>query len=113
MALASAPRPAQPRRIYFDADEMSSAAARDLYDGKWVISSLKGRDSCSIESTSHLTYSDALHVIVAVCQDQPLSMEFFAIKKVLELDLEINELPQELQKKAEEEHRLARLYQFF
>ena len=108
MALASAPRPAKPRRIYFDCDELRSAAARDLYDGDWVIDRLQESD----ESTSHLSYSDALHVIVAVCQNQPLSMEFFAMKKVLELGLEINELPQELQEKAEEEHRLARLYQF-
>ena len=56
-----------------------------------------------------LTYSDALHIIVAVFQNQPLKMEFLAMKKVLELDLKVSptELPRELQVKAEKELRLA------
>ena len=54
-----------------------------------------------------LTYSDALHIIVAVFQNQPLKMEFLAMKKVLELEMEVSpsELPRELQVKAEKELR--------
>lgn len=62
-----------------------------------------------------LTYSDALHIIVAVFQNQPLKMEFLAMKKVLELDLKVSptELPRELQVKAEKELRRAWLDQLF
>ena len=50
-----------------------------------------------------------LHIIVAVFQSQPLKMEFLAMKKVLELDLEVkpSDLPRELQVKAEKEESLA------
>ena len=54
-----------------------------------------------------LTYSDALHIIVAVFQSQPLKMEFLAMKKVLADDLELKELPQGLKLKAEQVDGLA------
>ena len=101
VALASAPRPDQPYRIHFDYDELESAKAKDLYDEHYVVLNLKSGDPDS--STSHLTYSDALHVIVAAFQNQPLSMEFYAMKKVLADDLELKDLPEGLKLKAEKE----------
>ena len=96
MALASAPRPDQPRRIYFEKEYY--AWAKEYYDKGYVVDNLKSRDPDS----PHLAYSDALHVILAVFQNQPLSMEFIAMKKVLADDLELKGLPQGLKLKAEE-----------
>ena len=102
VALACSPAPSH--RIYFEYDEIKSFRARDLYDSFFVISNLKNHDPFFLESISHLTYSDALHVILAVFQNKnkPLSMQFFAMKKVLELNLEVKDLPQELQVKVKE-----------
>ena len=102
VALACSPAPSH--RIYFEYDEIKSFRARDLYDSFFVISNLKNRDPFFLESISHLSYSDALHVILAVFQNKnkPLSMQFFAMKKVLELNLEVKDLPQELQVKVKE-----------
>ena len=100
VALASAPRPDQPHRIHFECDELESGWAKDLYDRKWIVHHLQYGDAESI--LSNLTYSDMLHVIVAIFQNQPLSMEFYAMKRVLADDLELKELPEGLKLKAEE-----------
>ena len=113
VALASAPRPAQPHRIHFECDELESAWAKDLYDRHYVVENLKSGDPDSCESISHLTYSDMLHVIVAIFQNQPLSMEFYAMKRVLADDLELKELPEGLKLKAEKVDGPARLDKFF
>ena len=48
-----------------------------------------------------LSYSDAAHVIVAVFQSSPLKLEHLAMKQVLEHELPLDDLPEELQDKAE------------
>ena len=89
MALASAPRPEQPYKINFGYDEIVSARAADLYDRNYVVDKLKRRDPDS----PHLAFPDALHVILALYQNKPLSMKFIAMKRVLADDLELKELP--------------------
>ena len=104
VALACSPDPYPSFRIYFEYDEIRSRA-RDLYDSRSVVYNLENPDPYFLESISHLTYSDALHVILAIFHNQskPLSLQFFTMKKVLELNLEVKELPQELQVKAKKE----------
>ena len=114
MALASSPRPANSGKIYFANDETRSTRARSLYDSNTVMYNDNFLQPESLEDFG-LTYSDALHIIVAVFQSQPLKMEFLAMKKVLELELEVkpSDLPRELQVKAEKEESLAWLDQLF
>ena len=121
VALACSPRPTatQSPLIYFEEDEILSYRARDLYDSRCVISNLKCRDDDIFShTTSHLTYSNALHVILAVFQNKPLmlSLKLLAMRKVIELDLEVKDLPLQLRDKldlikAGEEDILARLDQ--
>ena len=114
LALACAPRPTLSRFIFFENDETLSYRARDLYDSHWIIDHFECRDEYLSYRIAHLTYSDALHVILAVFQkpQKPLSLKFLAMKKVLKFDMEIKDLPQQLKVQAEEEDRLARLDQF-
>ena len=114
LALACSPRPEHQAKIYFANNETKSARARSLYDSNTVMYNDNFLQPESLDDFG-LTYSDALHIIVAVFQNQPLKMEFLAMKKVLELDMEVSptELPRELQVKAEKERRLAWLDQLF
>ena len=103
MAVASSPRPSENRQLYFENDETKSSEARDRFKSSAVIFTLKDRYPYSSEIISrlNLTYSDALHIIVAVFQSQPLSLEYLSMRKVLELNLEVKDLPEVLQVKAE------------
>ena len=103
MAVASSPRPS--RKLYFEHDENKSDEAKKRYDSGRVIFNFNDLQY-DPESISHLTFCDALHVIVAVFQSKPLTLKFLAMKKVLELDLEVEDLPQQLQVKAGEVDRL-------
>ena len=106
--MASSPRPTC--KVYFEQDELKSDDARDRYDSRSVTFFIQYRDPYYfLENMSHFTYSDSLHIIVAVFQSQPLSLEFLAMKKVLELGLEVKDLPQRLQVKAEKVDRQGRL----
>ena len=106
VALASSPRPTNSGRIYFANDEEKSNRARWLYDRSfWEVNGegiLWNEENYIMEELG-LSYSDVLHMIVAVFQSQPLKMEFLAMKKVLELELEVkpSDIPRELQVKAE------------
>ena len=111
LALACAPRPTLSRFIFFENDETLSYRARDLYDSHWIIDHFECRDEYLSYRIAHLTYSDALHVILAAFQNKPLSLKYYAMKKVLKFDMEIKDLPLQLKVKAEEEDRLARLDQ--
>ena len=84
-------------------DQTKSNEARNRYDRRSVIVHLEDRYTYSSEIISrlNLTYSDALHIILAVFQSQPLSLKYLAMKKVLELNLEVKDLPQILQVKPE------------
>ena len=95
MAVASSPRPADSRKVFFDNDGGISSEARNLYDRRWVIINL------GIKLLSNLPYSEALHIILAGFQSEPLSLKFAAMKKVLVLELEVKDLPEGLQVKAE------------
>ena len=99
MALASAPRPDQPYKINFGYDEIETAFAICLYNRDYVDDSLKSRDIS--QYISHLTFSDALHIILAVFQNQPLSLELYAMKRLLADDVELRELPEGLKLKVE------------
>ena len=95
MAVASSPRPADSRKVFFGNDEDMSSEARNLYDRRWVILNL------GIKCTSNFTYSEALHIILAEFQSEPLSLKYSAMKKVLVEKLEVKDLPEGLQVKAE------------
>ena len=82
-------------RKVFDPNVSMSTKARNLYDRRWVIINL------GIKLLSNLTYSEALHIILAKYQSEPLSLKFAAMKKILVLDLEVKDLPEVLQVKAE------------
>ena len=92
MAVASAPRPSNSRKVFFDDNEALSYEAKKLYDSWDIIWNLED---------SHFTKSDALHIIVAVFQNQPLSLKYLAMKKVLQYDLEVKDLPVVLQVQAD------------
>ena len=116
MALACSPRPTLSRLIFFEEDEILSFRARGLYDSEFVIYRLESQISNDDDKIAHPTYSDALHVILAVFQNEPLSLKLLGMRKVIELDLEVKDLPLQLREKldlikAEEEDRLARLDQ--
>merc|ERR1719219_2366978 len=102
LALACAPRPTLSRLIFFENDETLSSRARDLYHRYSVIDNLRCRDDYFSGTIAHLTYSDALHVILAAFQNKPLSLKYYAMKKVLKFDMEIKDLPLQLKVKAEE-----------
>ena len=95
MALASSPRPADSRKVFFDNDELMSREAKCLYDRGWVISNLDD------DYFSNFTYSEALHIILAGFQSEPLSLKYSAMKKVLVEKLEVKDLPEGLQVNAE------------
>lgn len=98
MAVACSPRPSDSRKVYFDNEESISSMAQARYDSSWVIYQLK---ELPITYFSHFTYPDALHIIMAGFQSEPLSLKYLAMKKVLVLNLEVEDLPQVLQAKAE------------
>ena len=50
--------------------------------------------------SNNLSFSDAAHVIVTVFQSSPLKLEHLAMKKVLEYDLPLSEVPTELEEKS-------------
>ena len=93
MALASSPRPANSRKVFFDNNENMSWRAKCLYDSSWVIFNL--------DIFSNFTYSEALHIILAGFQSEPLSLKYSAMKKVLVEKLEVKDLPEGLQVNAE------------
>ena len=103
VALASSPRPTNSGRIYFANDQEKSYRAWRLYDRIWFEVNAGDLWWWSMVEKLGLSYSDVLHMIVAVVQSQPLKMEFLAMKKVLELELEVkpSDIPRELQVKAE------------
>ena len=88
VALASSPRPTNSRRNYFANDQEKSYRAWRLYDRIWFEVNAGDLWWWSMVEKLGLSYSDVLHMIAAVLQSQPLNMEFLAMKKVLELELE-------------------------
>ena len=107
VALASSPRPEWPRQIYFENDESLSSNVRNLYDSSFITFLIEEGPECI-----DLSFSTVLHIIVALYQSRPLSLEFLAMKKVLELELEVQVLPRELQVKAKKVYILLDLTHF-
>ena len=99
MAVASSPRPTC--KVYFEQDELKSDDARERYDSSTVTFLFQYRDPDYFEYMSHFTYSDSLHIIVTVFQSQPLSLKCLAMKRVLDLNVEVKDLPQDLLFQAE------------
>ena len=94
MALASSPRPADSRKVFLRTKKLKPSA-KCLYDRGWVISNLDD------DYFSNFTYSEALHIILAGFQSEPLSLKYSAMKKVLVEKLEVKGLPEGLQVNAE------------
>ena len=86
-----------PDRIFFDSDESLSSHVMSLYDSE-DIKSWMTWDPLYLKSYS---YSDLLHIILALFQNQPMSLKFLGMKKVFELDLDVKDLPLVLQVNAE------------
>ena len=107
VALASSPRPDRPRQIYFENDESLSSNVRNLYDSSFITFLIEEGPECI-----DLSFSTVLHIIVALYQSRPLSLKFLAMKKVLELELEVQVLPRELQVKAKKVYILLDLTPF-
>ena len=103
MAVACSPRPSDSRKVYFDNEESISSMAQARYDSSWVIDGLEDLPITYFSHFMkfHFTYPDALHIIMAGFQSEPLSLKYLAMKKVLVLNLEVEDLPQVLQAKAE------------
>ena len=72
-----------------------------------TILSLAIQTSLSSFLVPWLTYSEMLHVILALYQNQPLSMEFSAMKRVLTDDLDLKKLPEGFKLKAKQVESLA------
>ena len=100
MALASAPRSSLFDRISFRFEGIGTlhSGPRHLYIRRRVA----GRWTDYLEGFRFkgfgFTYTDMLHFFFGMFQRKPLSLKLLAMKKVLELDLEVKEgaLPQEL-----------------
>jgi len=86
-------------KIYFKSDEIASARARTLFDTNTVMYDESFLDKEFLE-TQGLSFSAAAHVIVAVFQSGPQKLEFLAMKKVLEYEISLIEVPKELQVKS-------------
>jgi len=87
-------------RIYFENDECQAARARNLFDSNTVMYMDNFLEPESLEDHG-LRFSDALHIIAAVFPAQPLKLEHLAMKKTLETKVPLDEIPRELQEKAE------------
>ena len=99
VALASAPRDESGYRIFFESPGSShSRDLEQLYDGDRIKASLKD-DMDSFD----FPYTDALHIIMALFQSQPLSLKFLGMKRVFELELDVKHLPRQLQVTAKKE----------
>ena len=89
--------------IYFENDYFESVRARHLFDSNtWKMNLLYYLEPESLEDNG-LSFSDALHIIAAVFPAQPLKLEHLAMKKTLETKVPLDEIPRELQEKAEKE----------
>eukprot|EP00092_Neocalanus_flemingeri_P002186 GFUD01002326.1.p1 GENE.GFUD01002326.1~~GFUD01002326.1.p1 ORF type:complete len:292 (-),score=86.97 GFUD01002326.1:45-920(-) len=98
VALACSPRNDQ-FKVYFESDESSSAKARTRFDTNTVMYDESLLDKEFLEAEG-LSFSDAAHAIVVVFQSGPQKLEYLAMKKVLEYQIPLEDVPKELQAKA-------------
>ena len=97
VALASAPRPDSRNRIFFESPGSSfSAELENLFNGDRIKSELKDSSRYGFVCRD-FTYTDALHIILALFQSRPLSLKLLGMKRVSELELAVEYLPQHLQ----------------
>merc|ERR1719186_480779 len=80
-------------KVWFDNDGDGNRI-NNLYGWRWV-----PFDKDSLEENG-LGYGDAAHVIVALYQTGPLKLEHLAMKKVLEYQIPLDEVPKEVKVKA-------------
>ena len=97
MILGAAPRPEMPNRIFFESSGQS-LYLESLFNGKRVKRNLR-----FVWGWNSGSYTAALHQILALYQSQPLSVKFLGLKRVFELELDLEQLPQQLQVTAEKE----------
>ena len=96
VALACGPRPALPKRIFFEKFRESEIESTDQYNGSFI------KDNWTwflcIEMYRRSTYTRMLHVFFAVFQSKPLTLKLLAMRKALELKLEVKDgnLPSQL-----------------
>lgn len=84
---------------YFDNNELKSHKATSMFDFRYIEFCMRDVPRW-LKDHRDLTYSDALHIIAAAYQSQPLSLEQMAMKKVLEIQVPLTVLPRTLQEKA-------------
>ena len=101
VTLASAPRPEMPNKIFFKSDSSVFYKVVCLYNVDRIY-----RLFVDLE-LGFFSPSDALHIIVVHHARQPLSLKLLAMAKVLKSDLDVKELPRELQVRAEKDKSLA------
>ena len=104
VALSSSQRSSDVK-IYFENDYEHADRARYLFDSNILIfnkdaSLYLASLELEFELELGLGFSDALHIIAAVFPAQPLKLEHLAMKKTLETEVPLDEIPRELQEKA-------------
>ena len=97
VALASHPQPTLlGKKIYFEQNEDLSANAMVTYDSSTVSYRME-----FLPDYLAYSYSEAVYIILALFQNQPLSLEVLAMKKILQFEMEVKRLPSKLKAKAE------------
>ena len=89
-----------PNKIFFKGDSSVSYKVVCLYDVDRIYFFFEA------PFLGYFTPSDALHIIVVHYARQPLSLKLLAMEKVLKSDLDVKELPWELQVRAEKDKSL-------
>ena len=97
VALACGPRPALPKRIFFEKFREFEIDCTNQYDGILI----KNIWTLFLDIEIHCrrsTYTRMLHIFFAVFQSKPLSLRLLAMRKALELKLEVKDgnLPSQL-----------------
>ena len=88
-------------KIYFEANYYHADRASHLFDSNtWKMNKLDYYLRPRPLEYYGLSFSDVLHIIAAVYPAQPLKLEHLAMKKTLETEVPLDEIPRELQEKA-------------
>ena len=96
VALACGPRPALPKRIFFEKFREFEIDCTNQYDGIFIKNNWTW--FLDLEMYCRSTYTHMLHVFFAVFQSKPLTLKLLAMRKALELKLEVKDgnLPSQL-----------------
>jgi len=86
-------------KVFFENDERSSAASRDAFDLDWVKYKYEFHDYDEKPFEKYQNPGEALTVIASLFQSQPFKLEYYALKKCMEHDLDVQSLPEKLHQK--------------